>query len=644
MQLLILLLLVPAALLLLTAAYHLLASTPNPPRSTLSVLARGLRRNLPRAAFGLPPLPRRLSVRASTFLSLCAAASVSLACGMGYLVLATSTSRTKTLSASASSLSLASTSTLRGTHGGELGAGAAALLAGSVFALPCTGVVIGAVGVFLRLTNKLPSSPDSTNDVHPQTSLSTRLRRLLGSEGHLTHIAVLRASTTAALLTATLVGVCAGLPEHAGLILLVADGILSAGAVGVGIAGWRSRGRELGEKFEAAAKYGESSHGTELIKATAVSFARKSRELLRSRENVDLSGSNNVTSDSFLSDPNQTSAHLLLDADFEHILPPHNHEIYATPVAARSEVSRARAELAAAGRVATPERGRRSWEPPVGSPSSWVTERQDRASATLPEWDFRNSVVLPGQHRRGSSSFTTRTMAALGLGSSPEEGSKSKMSKDTTGDSFHTAASAANPGHRTVPSSSSVHTLPTRRRSLEPGSAGSQRPDGSVVGVLEPSPFDPLPPHNFSSIAKLSLPRSVGDSEAGVANMPTLVGATLADGRMLALLDHGEHVAVYDYSNNSTSGSDTKPRPSRRRPADIAVPMRSTRTVNTLPTIPDAATPTSPWPADIDTDTEWVPVDAPAAAESWRRADGVCGILAVVGLVLCFVSPHSNAH
>jgi hypothetical protein len=299
-----------------------------------------------------------------------------------------------------------------------------------------------------------------------------------------------------------------------------------------------------------------------------VSYARKSRDLLRSDTShpTDTTLALNSTTN-----PSNSSDSDLL-GDYSHILPPRE--------------------------PATPARG---WKPPVGSPSSWVTERE---MATLPEWDFRASLG----HRRTSSSFTTRTLAALGL----DKRSKGSEKTETTG-TFHTA-----PTHKRA----SVSSAASRRYSAP---EHSQRPDGSVVGVLEPSPFDPLPPHNFSSITKLSVPRSAGASDGVTSSVADLGGA-----RTLALIDHGAHVAVHDFSSSSQPG------------------MRSSRSVNVLPTIPGTPAPPSPntswWPSEMGETDEWVPVDAPPVSESWRRADSVCGALGVLGLVLCFVSfKHSTA-
>lgn len=417
-----------------------------------------------------------------------------------------------------------------------------------------------------------------------------------------------------------------------------------------------------------------------------MSFARKSRDALRSRSEAGNTSGSTANPDPNSSDQSHSGAYVSgSDDEYEHVLPhlspPSSlgcsallarSEVYSTPLAARGEVERARAELAAASGSAfelpvsalgstselhrTPPKNRTSWCPPVGSPSSWVTEREARTS--LPEWDFRHSLTQLA-HRRTSSNLT-----AFGV-------------DEKTGDSFHTAPSHPpshphstagddNRGHRTNPSASSTHTRIQRSSSApEPGSAHSQRPDGSFVAIYEATPFDPLPPHNFSSLASLpALPRSVSDSAVGREDMPSLVGAAIDGSRTLAVVDHGDAVGVHSYSasasnmsifdvtgwnsnsnsnsanmsNAATFGSDTLPG-KRRRP--VSLNMAS---VDRLPTIAGGLTPTSPYRSfgsgsDLLADTEWVPVDPPSAAESWRRVDGVCGVMAVVVLVLCFVSP-----
>jgi hypothetical protein len=164
-------------------------------------------------------MPSRLTVRAATFLTLCAAAAASLACGTVYLALSPSFTSIGPL---------------------DLDLPQAALLAGTA-ALPITATALAAAGVHLRLC----AGPKF-------------LRRVLGARGrYLTHAAVARTALAAALLTGGLVGVCAALPHHAALVILGTGGVVCALAVGVGIAAWRGRRVDLADKFEAAASYGE---------------------------------------------------------------------------------------------------------------------------------------------------------------------------------------------------------------------------------------------------------------------------------------------------------------------------------------------------------------------------------------------------
>ncbi|BEI80688.1 hypothetical protein CcaverHIS002_0112170 [Cutaneotrichosporon cavernicola] len=513
--LLLLLLLLPALFLLGTVTHHLLPR--NLTREDLTrALRKLMRRDLSRSAFGLPPVPSRLSVRAATFLSLCVAAATSLACGTVFLVLSSSIlALAPTFLAPTTA---ATTTPTYPSHPPTFGPGlnkvTAALLAATT-ALPIVSTLLAAAGVFLRL-RKGPNL----------------VRGLLGAQGrHLTHAAVARTSLFALILTGTLVGVSAALPAYAALIIL----------------------------------------------AAAASHARKSRDLLRSEISQTNTTWTHLNSSSHLNSSNDSD----LLGDFSNILPP--REAITQP--------------------STPV----PWMPPVGSPSSWVSERE---AATLPEWDFRASLG----HRRTSSSFTNRTLAALGL--EP----KTKRSKSSETNTFHTAP--------TKPSSSISSA--GRRSFSAPTANDSQRPDGSVVGVFEPSPFEPLPPHNFSTITKLSVPRSAGNSDV------TRSVADLGGARTFTLVDHGAHVAIHDLSNTNLSSiehSSTANLTSIENSHDMPSTVKLT-----IPT-PAAVSPGSPWwPSEMGdmNDTEWLPVKPPPVSEGWRRADSMCGLLGVVGLVLCF--------
>lgn len=274
---LIFLLLIPLLILLSTAIFHLLPNR-NPQskwRPSLSLsrnvsrLRHLLRRrhNLPRAAFGLPPLPRKVSVRSTAFMALCGAALVSLGGGAGYLVLATPQSTYAT-----------ATSTQTLGAGWEVGAtrAAVALLAVSVLALPASAVLLGSLALFLRHADSTTDSGSAdatfgsatTSTTTTPSSTGARLgnrfkclihRLVAGRDARgLTHSAILRSTTVSTFFTAAVAGACAAAPHSASVILLASGGVLVVGGVGVGVVGWKGRRKALGDRIEAAAKYGES--------------------------------------------------------------------------------------------------------------------------------------------------------------------------------------------------------------------------------------------------------------------------------------------------------------------------------------------------------------------------------------------------
>ncbi|GMK57793.1 hypothetical protein CspeluHIS016_0406270 [Cutaneotrichosporon spelunceum] len=378
---LLLLLLIPALFLAGTATHHLLPPYKLKSEHLQRAVRKLFRRDISRSAFGLPPLPSRLTVCAATFLYLCAAAATSLTTGTLYLALVLAQ-----YPSSSGSLTVPL----------HLTTATAALLA-STSTLPITATALAAAGVFLRLSNE------------PGT-----VRRILGSGNgrNLTHTAVARATLAATLLTGALVGGCAAIPRYAAFVILGLGGGVAVIAIGVGVAAWRGRRVDLGDKFEAAASC-----------------------------------------------------------------------------------------------------------------------------------------------------------------------------------------------------------------------------DGSVIGVLNASPFEPLPPHNFSTITKLSVPQSAGNSEV----ISTVAG--LGGARTLTLVEHGAHVAVHDLSSTNVSSMEHT---STTNLTTAEHNSTSNLTSHAMPSTVDVSPPrttSSPWwPNEMGdmNDTEWQAVEPPPLSEGWRRTDSMCGLLGIGGLVLCF--------